>query len=104
MQDAFGKDVDFYPIHRSLLASTVDTTLFTSPGKIVTHYKDNEMLVSSVHDNKNLMYYKKSCGDDDDENSKGMRVKLTFTFTFTGEGKVFNTYVTVSGLTEKELP
>ena len=55
------------------------------------------MLVSSVHDNKSQMYYKKSCDDDDDETSKGMRVKITFTLT--GEGQVFNLYVIVSGLT-----
>ena len=48
------------------------------------------------------MYYKKPCDDDDDENAKGMFVKLTFTFT--SEGHVFNMYVTVSGLTEIELP
>ena len=96
MQDALGKYVNFYPMHRSFLASTYDTTLLISPGKISTHFKDNEVLVSSVHDNKTQMYYKKSC-DDDDENAKGMRVKLTFTFTCSG--KVFNPYVTVSGLT-----
>ena len=28
IQDAFGKDAEFYPIHSSLLASTDDTTLF----------------------------------------------------------------------------
>ena len=55
------------------------------------------MLVSSVHDNKNQIYYNKSCDDDDDKNSKLMRVKITFTFT--GEGKVFNPYVIFSGLT-----
>ena len=93
MQDAYGKDVDFFRIRRSLLASTDDTTLFISPGKIVTHCKDNEMLVSSVHDNKTLMYYSKSCDDDDDENVKGMFVKLTFNLT--GEVQVFNPCVTV---------
>ena len=31
-----------------------------------------------------------------------MRVKLTFTFT--GEVQVFNTYITVSGLTDRGLP
>ena len=31
-----------------------------------------------------------------------MRFKITFTFT--GEVQVFNLYVTVSGLTERELP
>ena len=51
------------------------------------------MLVSSVHDRKTQMYYKKSCDDDDDENSKEMRVIITCTFT--GEGQVFNQYVTV---------
>ena len=30
-----------------------------------------------------------------------MRVKITFNFT--GEGQVFNTYLTVSGLTERDL-
>ena len=56
MQDTFGKYVDFCPIHRSLLARTDDTTLFISPGKIITHCKDNEMLVSSVHDkNSNVL-------------------------------------------------
>ena len=59
------------------------------------------MLVSSVHDYKTQMYYKKSC-DDDDENAKVMRVKLTFTFT--DAVQVFNPYVTVSGLTERGLP
>ena len=101
MQDALGKDADFYPIHWSFIASTDGTTLFISTGKISTNSKENYMLVSSVHDNKNKTYYKKSC-DNDDENSKVMRVKITFTFT--GEGQVFNTYVTVSGLTERELP
>ena len=67
-----------------------------------THCKDNEMLVSSVHDNKTQIYYNKSCDDDNYENVKGMCVKLTFTFT--GEGQVFNPYVTVSGLTERKLP
>ena len=72
--------------------------------KIGTHCKGNEMLVSSVHYNKTQMYYKKSCDDDnyDDENEKLMRVKLTFTFN--AEVKVFNQYVTASGLTERELP
>ena len=68
MQDALVKDVEFYPIYRGLLARTDDTTLFISPEKNSTHCKDNEMLVSSVHDNKTQMYYKKSC-DDDDENT-----------------------------------
>ena len=92
MRDALGKDVEIYPIHRILLASTDDTTLFISTGKISTHSKENEMLVSSVYDNKTQIYYNKSC-DDGDENAKGMRVKLTFTFT--GAGQVFNTYIVV---------
>ena len=69
MQCAFRKDFEFYTIHRSLLASTYETALSISPGKISTYCKDNEMLVSSVHDNKTQMYYKKSC-DDDNENEK----------------------------------
>ena len=97
MQYAFVKDVDFYPINRILISSTDDTTLFISPGKISIHCKENEMLVSSVQDNKTQMYYNKSCDDDDDENEKVIRVKITFTFN--GEGQVFNPYVTVSGLT-----
>ena len=60
------------------------------------------MLVSSVHDNKDQIYYKKSSSDDDDENAKVMRVKSTSTFT--GEGQVFNQYGTVSWLIERELP
>ena len=59
------------------------------------------MLVSSVHDNKTQIYYKKSC-DDDDENSKEMRVKLTFTFT--GAVNMCNPCVKVSVLTEREIP
>ena len=59
MQDALGKDFDFYPMHRNLLASTDDTTLFISTGEISTHSKDNEILASSVHDNKTQIYYKK---------------------------------------------
>ena len=31
VQDSFGKDIDFYPIHRLFLYSTDDTTLFISP-------------------------------------------------------------------------
>ena len=68
MQDAFGKDVDFNPFRSSFLGSTDYTTLFIDPGKIVRHCKDKEMLVSSVHDNKTQMYYKKLRGDDDDKN------------------------------------
>ena len=101
IKDAIGDDVGFYPIHRSLLASTDDTTVFISPGKITTKAKDDLMLVPTDHDNKTQMYYKKS-SNTDDENAKGMRVKLTFTFT--GSGQVFNPYVTVSGITERELP
>ena len=98
MKDTFGKDVEFYPINRSLLSSTNYTILFISTVKNGTHCKENEMLVSSVNDNKTQMYQKKSCDDDDDdENSKVIRVKLTFTFIC--KGKVFNPYVTVSGLT-----
>ena len=37
MQDEFGRGVDFYPIHRSVIASTDDTTFFISPGKNSTH-------------------------------------------------------------------
>ena len=104
MQYAFIKDFDFYPIIRSFIASTYDTILFISTGKNIIYFKDNDMLVSSVHDNKTKIYYKKSCDndDDDDENAKGMRVKITLTFT--GEGQVFNQYVTVSGLTESNIP
>ena len=101
MQDALGKDIYFYPIHMSFLSSTDDTTFFINLVKISTHSKDNEILVSSVRDNKTQIYYKKSC-DDDDENAKGMRVKLTLTFT--GAGQVFNLYVTVSGLIERDIP
>ena len=50
------------------------TQHFSSVLKNSTHCKDNEMLVSLVHDNKTQMYYKKSCDDDDDKNAKGMRV------------------------------
>ena len=46
MQDTLGKDVDFYPIHRSLLDSYDDTTFFMSSGKISTNSKDNKMPVS----------------------------------------------------------
>ena len=35
VQDVFGKDIDFYPIHMSLLASTDDITFFISLGKLV---------------------------------------------------------------------
>ena len=98
MQESFGKDVDFYPIHRSLIARTDYTTLFISPGKSSTNFKGNYMLVSSVNDNKTQIYYNKSCDDDDDdENTKLMRVKITFTFTV--EVQVFNPYVIFSGLT-----
>ena len=69
IQNSLGKDVEFYPIHRSFIASTDDTTLFISPVKISTHSKDNEIIFSSVHDNKTQIYYKKSC-DDGDENEK----------------------------------
>ena len=41
MQDSFYKDVDFYPIHRSLLDSTDDTTFFISHGKFSTYFKEN---------------------------------------------------------------
>ena len=85
-----------------MLASTDDTTLLISTGKIGTHFKDNEILVSSFHDNNTQIYCKKSCDYDDDENPKGMRFKLTFIFT--GEVKVFNPYVTVSGLIERDIP
>ena len=86
-----------------MLSSTDGTELFISTGKISTHCKDNEILVSSVHDNKTQTYYKKLCDDDDDdENTREMHFKLAFTFT--GEVQVFNPYVEVSGFTERELP
>ena len=93
MQDEFGKYVESYPIHRSLISITDDTTLFINPGKINTNCKEKKMLFSSVHDNKTQIHYEKSCDDDDDdENAEGMRVKITFNFT--GEVQVFNPYVT----------
>ena len=52
MQDEFGKDVDFYPIHRSLISITDYTTLLISPGQIITHCKENETTVYSVNDKK----------------------------------------------------
>ena len=78
IQDAFGKDVDNYPICSSFIASTYDTTFIISPGRIGTHYKYNDMLVSSVHYNKTQMYYKKYCDndDDDDENEKVCKTYL----------------------------
>ena len=94
MQYSFGKDVDFYPIHRSLVASTDDTTFSISPGGNSTHCKDNEMLVSSVHDNKTQTYYKKSCDDDDDENARVMRVEITFIFT--GEVLQYTMYLSTA--------
>ena len=65
MKNAFGKDVDFYTICSSFIASTDDTTLFVSPVRIGTHCKYNDMLVSSVYDKKTQMYYNKYCDDDD---------------------------------------
>ena len=35
MQYSLGKDVDVYPIRRSLLSRTDDTTLFIGPRKLV---------------------------------------------------------------------
>ena len=59
MKYPFVKDIEFYPIRRILLSSTDYKKLFISPGKFCTHFKDNEMLVYSVHDNRTQMYYKK---------------------------------------------
>ena len=59
MKYAHGKHVDFYPVSRILLSITDYPKLFTSPGKVGTNLKNNEMLVSSVHYNKTKMYYKK---------------------------------------------
>ena len=101
IKDAWGKTVEFYPIHRSLLASTDDTTLFISPGKLNPKPKEEMTLVSAIRDNKTQMNYKRS-SKDDEENAKGMCVKLTFTFI--GCGQMLNPYVTVAGLTERELP
>eukprot|EP00957_Ditylum_brightwellii_P028084 2120003-Ditylum_brightwellii.AAC.1 len=43
-----------------------------------------------------------TCDEDTQQTAKGMRVKLTFTFS--GAGQIFTPYVTVTGLTEMELP
>ena len=102
IKEAFGNDKEIYPMYSTLLSSTDDTTLFVSPGRIDDKKKrDNEVLVSNEHDNSTQMYYKQS-DENLDKNAKGMRVKLTFTFT--GGGQMFNPYVTVSGLSERELP
>ena len=97
IQDTFAKDTYFYPIPRSLLPSTDDTTSFIIPVNTGTHCKDNEMLFSSVHDKKTQIYYNKSCYDNDDKHAKVMHVKLNFTFI--GEVQLFNPYITVSGMT-----
>ena len=41
MQDSFYKDVDFYPIRRSVLDSTDDTTFFISHRKFSIYSKEN---------------------------------------------------------------
>eukprot|EP00957_Ditylum_brightwellii_P078782 5990450-Ditylum_brightwellii.AAC.1 len=102
IQEALGNDKMVYPTNRTMLLSTDDTTLFVSSGRIDDKKTcGDEVLVSNEHDNNTQMYYKKS-DENLDKNAKGMQVKLTFTVT--GGGQMFILYITVSGLSEQELP
>eukprot|EP00957_Ditylum_brightwellii_P045691 3467171-Ditylum_brightwellii.AAC.1 len=101
IKQAVGEDKEFYPVHRSLLFSSDNTTLFISPGKFKIDPKNNEFLYSNLHDKKTQMLYE-SCDEDTQQIAKGIKVKLTYTFS--GAGQTFTPYIIVTGLTERELP
>ena len=102
MKKALGKSKPFYPVYRSLISSSDETTCFVSPSKIEKESKnDEDVIASDEHNNSTQMYCKLQSGTPDSK-AKGMRVKLTFTFV--GHGKMLDAYITVAGLTERELP
>lgn len=87
-----------YPIDPAYIYSTDDTTEYIFEG--IKKGNDEFVLAPKASIRKrgtNALY-----NTNDDNAMNGMRVKLTFTFS--GLGNVMPIVVTVSGLTEKEMP
>ena len=98
MQDYYGPGVNLRPVHPAYITSTDDTVQYVFDGEKTG--KDAFALVGATsnsgrHTRSHYLPENSKC-------MSGLRVKLTYTFTATGlQAPVF---VTVSGLTETELP
>ena len=90
-------DVEIYPVHKQLIFNSDDVVLYISPSKTTSRWKKEEYIVSAAHDDSSNMAYT----IDRNPHITGMRVRLTFTFS--GCELIAPLYVTVSGLSGKEL-
>jgi hypothetical protein len=91
---------DIYPIQPSLITSTNDTVLFVHKEKFnKKHNTGNKSLISTLIDRKVHNVYTTATQS---SRKPGMRVRLTTTIS--AGGQVANIYVTVHGLSSKELP
>ena len=89
-----------YPILPSLLTSTDDTTLFVHKHKKDKERKDGKTYIAPVnHEKKFKNLFETST---EGKKTEGMRVRLTTTIS--GSGQVSAIYVTIKGLTQKEIP
>ena len=87
-----------YNVLPGLITSTDDTTVFVFKGE--TQELEGWYLVDKNHDNSKQSYFSNDTGGTDNKN--GLRVRLTFTLN--GVGMMAAPFITVTGITEKELP
>ena len=87
-----------YNVLPGLITSTDDTTVFVFKGAM----KELEgwYLIDKNHDQSKQSSYSNDKGGTDNKN--GLRVR--FTFTINGVGMLAAPFITVTGITEKELP
>ena len=95
--DYYGSDVPIFPVHPALLLSTDDSTLFVFRGKVK---KDSGWYLHEAGRNTSVLStYSTDVGGS--SNLNGLRVRLTHTMS--GLGIMAPLYITVYGLTEREL-
>ena len=86
------------PVLPALITSTDDTTVFVFKGS--SKEPEGWYLVENERDGKDQSNFSNDDGGTDNKN--GLRVRLTFTMN--GVGMMAAPFVTVTGLTERELP
>ena len=87
-----------YSVQPGLVTSTDDTTVFVFKG--ATKELEGWYLIDRSHDRKSQSSYSNDKGGTDNKN--GLRVRLTFTMN--GVGMMAAPFITVTGITERELP
>ena len=87
-----------YNVLPGLITSTDDTTVFVFKGE--TQELEGWYLVDKNHDNSKQSYFSNDTGGTDNKN----RLRVRLTFTLNGVGMMAAPFITVKGITEKELP